>query len=134
MFRGVELRRFPRIDMAVFVVGFSGMEQTLEGNISAGGIGFWFDKSAGLTVGDDVTVQLSIPEAEGVVHVPGIVRHIQVGEDDRWYAGVEFVNLDSMVEGPLFRYVEEKALVGHIETASAQEAQRKHTVSRIRAK
>ncbi len=108
-----EGRRSQRVPIGPFVVGLSDQDHTVQGNVGVGGVGFEIEASVPVRPGDGLLVHLSLEEeGDEPLCLGAIVRHTHALADQaRKYVGAKFVDMDALVENPLFRYVEEAALI-----------------------
>jgi len=107
-----ELRRSPRIEVGAMRVGMTRSDVTLQGNISAGGVGFEIESAHRLQIGDHIKVQVRIPEFDEPVELDAVVCHVQHSAGRRrQYVGARFEGVDELLLYPLDRWVEESALI-----------------------
>ncbi len=86
----------------------------LPGNLSSGGVGFVLEEGGSLKVGDRIRVRIALPDQEEAAELNAEVAHVQCPEPRRSghvYIGARFTELDALVGNPLFRFVEECALL-----------------------
>jgi hypothetical protein len=108
----VENRSSPRVRVSRLRIGLCDVDLTLDGNISTGGVGFEVDRDHRVHVGDPIAVSIDLPELEEPLALSATVCHVhRRSESDRHYVGARFRETDALVENPLFRFVEESALL-----------------------
>jgi hypothetical protein len=86
--------------------------RVVRGNVSVTGVGFELPSSCHLRRGDVVEVRLDLPGES--VHVRAVVNRIRRSEPravGRIFVGAEILEMDELVLNPLFRFVEEAALL-----------------------
>lgn len=94
-------------------IGLADADLTLDGNVSTGGVGFEVDPSFRLHVGDPIAVSIDLPELAEPLALSATVCHVHQRPESRsHYVGARFSAVDELVENPLFRFVEESALLG----------------------
>jgi hypothetical protein len=82
------------------------------GNISTGGIGFEVDGCPPLRAGDPIVVRVAIPETGEPLALSATICRVHYDDRrERLYVGARFVDVDLLTEFPLFRFVEETALL-----------------------
>lgn len=107
-----DLRDSPRVRVAELRVGLAGADLNLRGNLSVGGVGFETDFDHHIRVGDPITVSVRIPELLDPVALSARVCHVQTKPAaNRVYVGARFEDLDELITNPLYRFVEESALL-----------------------
>lgn len=106
-----DLRRSPRVRVTELRVGLSEADLTLRGNLSAGGVGFELGAAHRIRVGDPITVAVRIPELVDPVALSATVCHVQFRSNQGYYVGARFEDVDELVSHPLYRFVEESALL-----------------------
>lgn len=108
----VENRTSPRVRVARLRIGLADADLTLDGNVSTGGVGFELDPSHRVHVGDPIAVSIDLPELEEPMALSAMVCHLHTRPDSRsHYVGARFFDLDELAANPLFRFVEESALL-----------------------
>ncbi len=108
-----ELRRSPRISVHRLRIGLAEADLALHGNLSTGGVGFELSPRHRARVGDPIAVQIDVPELSEPLALSATICHVQrrAGSPNR-YVGARFGEIDELIENPLYRYVEETALLG----------------------
>lgn len=108
----VDHRQSPRVRVAEIRVGLVGGDLTLQGNLSTGGVGFELDGTHRIRVGEPITVSVRIPELLDPVALSATVCHVQARPaGGGMYVGARFEDVDELVSNPLYRFVEESALL-----------------------
>ena len=72
-------------------------------NISAGGL--LCNLECTLTMGQNVSLSISLPQWDNLVHVDGIVRHISETDDD-YMIGIEFTEVKDIPPQAFRAYIE----------------------------
>jgi hypothetical protein len=94
------------------VVTLPSGHRLVRGNVSEYGVGFEMSVSTHLKIGDPLEVRLFLPEETLVLRVVVTrVRRAEPRSVGRMFVGGEIQNLDELVGNPLFRFVEESALL-----------------------
>lgn len=107
----MEQRASPRVAVQGMRVGLVDGSRSVHGNLSTGGVGFELEDCPPLRAGDPMVVSLLLPDADEPVAVSAIVCRVHYDERrGRLLVGARFVDVDALVECPLFRFVEEAAL------------------------
>ncbi len=103
-------RQHPRVEVREVIVGFPDGDRIVQGNVSSGGVGFWLDLVHPPTEGTRLLVRLV--DSDESLMVPAEVRHVAFEvERSAFYVWASFVDTDDLVEGPLYRFVEERLLL-----------------------
>jgi len=110
--QAVENRSSPRVRVSRLRIGLADADLTLDGNVSTGGVGFEVDPDLRLNVGDPIAVMLDLPELGEPLALSATVCHVHLRTESRSrYVGARFLDVDELVENPLFRFVEETVLL-----------------------
>lgn len=108
----VENRSSPRVRVSRLRIGLSDVDLTLDGNVSTGGVGFEVEPDHRVHVGDPIAVSIDLPELEEPLALSATVCHVhRRSGSSRSYVGARFRETDELVENPLYRFVEESALL-----------------------
>lgn len=108
----VENRTSPRVRVARLRIALTDGDLTLDGNVSTGGVGFELDRRRRVHIGDPIAVSIDLPELGEAVALSATVCHVNPVGPWQTYVGARFQPTDPLVENPLFRFVEESALLG----------------------
>lgn len=112
MFHAMELRASPRVQVHGLQIGLASGARSVRGNLSTGGVGFELDDCPPLRPGDPLVVSLSIPEVDEPLAVSAVICRVRWDERrGRLVVGARFIDVDALIECPLFRFVEETALL-----------------------
>jgi hypothetical protein len=105
------LRADPRVDVPRLVVRLADGSRAVAGNVSRRGVGFWLEGGRPIAPGEPFQVRLVGPEDLEPLVLAAAVRHAHFVEDrDATYVGGEFGPTDALIDGPLYRFVEERLL------------------------
>ncbi|MCK6551629.1 PilZ domain-containing protein [Myxococcota bacterium] len=105
-----DLRHSPRVPLARFVVCLRRGDLVVSGDVSSGGVGFSLEDPPG--VGEPICVSMILPETGEPVSMAATVCHIEPTADrGAFHVGARFTDIDTLVQSPLERHVEEAALV-----------------------
>jgi hypothetical protein len=107
-----ELRRAPRVPVSHMVVNLPQGYRLVRGNVSLFGVGFELSVPCHLKPGDPLEIRLFLPEETLLVRATVTrIRRPEPQALGRMYVGAEINGLDELVANPLFRFVEETALL-----------------------
>ena len=107
-----ELRRGPRVPIQEMILALPDGQRSVAGNVSLGGFGFESSDGIGLEPGDRFLVRLTVPDNDEPLEMAAELCHLNYVEASGTFrGGARFVDVDELSEYPLFRYVEEAALV-----------------------
>ncbi len=107
-----ELRRGPRIPIRTLLVRTVQGNRLVRGDVSLYGVGFELTAPCYLRPGHKFEVQLFLPDQ--ILRLRAIVTRILRSEPravGRLFVGAELIGLDELAANPLYRFVEESALL-----------------------
>ncbi len=104
------IRGAKRVDIDTLRIGFDRTVVSVRGNVSATGVGFWIETLEPPIAEDPLLVEVAAVNEEPVL-VPARVRHVRYDAAKKaYYVGAQFVPTDDLVDGTLYRFVEERLL------------------------
>ena len=107
-----ELRRATRVPVTHMVVSLPSGHRLVRGNVSLFGVGFELSVPCHLKPGDPLEIRLFLPEETLLVRaVVTRIRRPEPRATGKMFVGAEITGLDELVGNPLFRFVEETALL-----------------------
>lgn len=91
-------------------VGYDRTVVSVQGNVSASGLGFWLEAEEPPRVGDPLLAEVEAVNEEAVI-IPARVVHVRFdAHRQAYYIGAAFLPTDELVDGALYRFVEERIL------------------------
>ena len=73
-------------------------------NISAGGIMCLLHNE--VTIGETLDIRIELPQRTDMVKLQGQVRHLRAGDDEEWFAGIQFTQVQGMTVSAFMAYIE----------------------------
>lgn len=116
-----EFRQSPRVPVAQMMVALSDGNRLVRGNVSCSGVGFELPDQIHVRPGDRIALQLVVPDSPDPLILRAVVTRVQRPRPlvhGRSFIGARFVDVDILVENPLYRFVEEKCLLSRSPTVA----------------
>ncbi len=108
---GKEQRKNPRVPVRQMRLRLPIGPRLVTGNVSVTGVGFETEDPIEIAVGERFGVQLAVPDCHEPLDLHAELRHLQyIQPAGRYFGGGRFVDVDELLEYPLFRYIEEASL------------------------
>lgn len=116
-----ELRQSPRVPVAQMMIALPDGNRLVRGNVSCSGVGFELPEQVRVRPGDRIALQIVVPDSPDPLVLGAVVTRVQPPKPlvrGRSFIGARFVDLDVLVENPLYRYVEERSLLARPPTSA----------------